>query len=116
MSRLRLSDAYKVMSAGVPEPVVDRVTGEQRHDRDGRLLSGVPVVLFAVDGGAEVVTVRCADIGEGVDQGAALRVTGLAVTPWQMGDRSGLTFSAERIERLGRERRDVAGGTSDTAS
>ena len=37
---------------------------------------------------------------KGISQGLAVRVTGLSATPWSMGERSGITYRAERIEPL----------------
>ena len=36
-----------------------------------------------------------------VGQGAMLKLEGLVATPWTMGDRSGVSFRASRVESIG---------------
>jgi len=95
---LEVSGDVHWVVAHPPEPVIDRATGQPRLDRDGRPLSTVQLVGFTPRGG-EVVPVRVAgDPPTGLVVGQAVRVRGLTVTPWSMGDRAGISYRAEAIE------------------
>jgi hypothetical protein len=88
------------IAASEPEAVLDRSTGQPRTDRDGRPLFVVRLVAFC-DGEAEVLAVRIAGAApKGVGVSTPVRVGGLSVTFWQMGERSGLSYRAEAIEPL----------------
>ena len=65
-----------------PEPVLDHKTKQQRTDANGEPLT----VKFA---GAPPAGIRV---------GMPVKVTGLMVTDWSMGDRFGLTFRAAKVE------------------
>ncbi|MGZ4619463.1 MAG: hypothetical protein ACXV3F_12260 [Frankiaceae bacterium] len=53
----------------------------------------------AADGGAEILPVKVAGQPSAqVTQGSVVKVSGLVATPWAMGDRSGISFKAARIE------------------
>lgn len=108
-------DQVRLMAAGGREPVVDRATGEQRRDRDGRLLWRVSTVLF-FGGSAEVVWLRSPDIADDIEQGCVIRATSLVVSPWAMGDRSGVSYRADRIDRGGQQRRGDAAATREAQS
>ena len=86
------------LAAGEPEPMTEHDSDRQRVDRDGKALFVMRLVALA-DGQAEVLAVRLAgNPSKGIGQGLAVRVTGLSATPWTMGERSGITYRAERIE------------------
>ncbi len=84
------------MCATAPEPVLDFETKRPRADENGELLYSVQVVALA-EGSAEIIGVKVP--GEpSVAQGTALRIDGLVASPWSIGDRSGVSFRASRIE------------------
>lgn len=84
------------MCATAPEPVLDFETKRPRADENGEVLYSVQVVALA-DGSAEIIAVKVP--GEpSVTQGTMLQVHGLVASPWSMGDRSGVSFRANRIE------------------
>jgi hypothetical protein len=79
-----------------PEPVIDFETKRQRADENGEPMYSVQLVLLG-DGNADLLTVKVA--GEPrIAQGQPVRVTGLVASPWAMGDRSGVSFRAEKVE------------------
>lgn len=104
-----LTDGDTTVAGDVAQPLVDRQSGEQRRDAAGKLLSVLLVVWLHRSGGADVVAVRSTDITEGIVQGSPVRLVGLTATPWAMDGRSGISYTAERIERAGRDRREQAG-------
>jgi hypothetical protein len=86
------------LAASEPEPMTERETGRPRTDRDGQVICIIRLVALG-DGEAEVLPVRIAgNLPKGIAQGTAVRCAGFSATPWTMGDRSGLTYRAERIE------------------
>ena len=95
------TSATTFLAAGEPEPMTEHDSDRQRVDRDGKALFVMRLVALA-DGQAEVLAVRLAGSPpKGIGQGLAVRVAGLSATPWTMGERSGITYRAERIEPLG---------------
>ena len=84
------------LGAMPPEPVTDFDTKRPKLDANGEALYAVQVVALTGDG-ADVIKVTVP--GEPrVTQGAALRLDGLVASPWAMGERSGVSFRAARIE------------------
>ncbi len=84
------------MCATAPEPVLDFETKRPRADENGEVLYSVQIVALA-QGSAEIINVKVA--GEpNATQGTMLQVHELVATPWSMGDRSGVSFRASRIE------------------
>ncbi len=84
------------MCATAPEPVLDFETKRPRADENGEVLYAVQVVALG-QGSAEIINVKVA--GEPTaTQGTMLSVHELVATPWSMGDRSGVSFRASRIE------------------
>jgi hypothetical protein len=84
------------MGAMPPEAVTDFETKAPKTDANGELLYAVQVVALTGEG-AEVIKVTVP--GEpNVSQGAVLRLDGLVASPWSMGERSGVSFRAARIE------------------
>ena len=79
------------------EPVLDFETKQPRTDENGARLFSANVVALA-DGTAEVLQVKVAGEPGKFTQGTPLKVTGLTAQPWSMGDRSGISYRAERIE------------------
>ena len=82
-----------------PEPVVDFETRRPKADENGELLYQLQVVLLGGEG-AEVITVKVSGEPLGLTPGVPLRILGLFALPWSMGDRSGVSFKAARIEAL----------------
>lgn len=81
-----------------PEQVLDFETKAPKTDNNGEVLWAVQVAAMAQDS-AEIIKVTVA--GEPrIDQGAMLRLDRLVASPWAMGDRSGVSFRAEKMEPL----------------
>ena len=81
-----------------PEPVLDRQTKQQKADTNGEPLYSVELVAFG-DEGAQVLSIKFPGTpSAGLRPGAAVKVTGLMVTDWSVGDRFGLTFRAVKVE------------------
>ena len=87
------------LAAGEAEAMKEHDSDRPRLDKDGKAL--FVVRLVALSGGqAEVLPVRVAGEAPKVGQGTPVRCIGLSATPWTMGERSGITYRAERIEAV----------------
>jgi hypothetical protein len=82
-----------------PEPVVDFETRRPKADENGELLYQLQLVALGSEG-AEVITVKVAGEPKGLAAGVPVKVSALVALPWSMGDRSGVSFKASRIEAL----------------
>lgn len=91
--------AVSFVAAGPPEPSVDFDTKAQRTDENGQAL--FQVHLFAVGSGArDVIVVRTVGEPKGINELTQVKVTDLVASTWQMGDRSGVSFKAAKLEPL----------------
>ena len=88
-----------LLCATEPEPVVDFETKRPRVDETGVQIMQVGLVALG-DGAAELLQVKVASDLRSLSQGSPVKVTGLVATPWSMGDRSGISFRAQRVEPL----------------
>ncbi len=92
------------MCAAPARPVTDFDTKQHKADQlTGELLYKVQTVALDAEG-AEIIHLTVAGDPK-VGQGAMLKLEGLVALPWSMGDRSGVSFRASKIEANG-----VAGG------
>lgn len=80
------------------EPVLDYETKQPRADKNGEPLFAVQVVAIT-DGAAEVISVKTAGKPPAIDAGSPVKLSGLIATPWQMGDRSGISYRADKVVR-----------------
>jgi hypothetical protein len=78
------------------EPVVDFESKRPRTDPTGTPLYSVGLVAL-YDGAAEVIAVKVAGSPAGLQPGQPVTVTGLVAIPWTMGERSGISYRAERV-------------------
>ena len=83
-----------------PEPVLDPQTNQQKADASGEPLYSIELVCIGAEGD-EIVSVTFPGIPPaGIRQGMPVKVTGLMVTDWAIGDRDGLAFQAAKVEPL----------------
>jgi len=88
------------MCAAPARPVTDFETKQHKADlTTGELLYNVQVVALDSEG-AEVIQLKVAGDPK-VGQGAMLKLEGLVALPWSMGERSGVSFRAHKIESNG---------------
>jgi hypothetical protein len=92
------TQAIQFAASGPAEPVIDFDTKAPRIDQTtGQPLFNVP--LFAAGSGtADTLVVKVAGEPKGLGTFTPVRVTGLVAATWDMGDRHGVSFRAERIE------------------
>ncbi len=91
------TSAVHFVTAGPAEPAVDFDTKQPKLDEDGRPLFNVH--LFSVGaGGRDVVTVKVSGEPKGLGEFTPVKVTDLVATTWSMGDRSGVSFRAAKVE------------------
>ena len=97
---MRLSVDTRVMrfiSSGPPEPALDFETKAPKLDDEGRSIFQV-TLFVVVAGGQELMTVKVPGEPKGIGEFTPVKVTELVATTWAMGDRSGVSFRAEKIE------------------
>ena len=83
-----------------PEPVLDRQTKQQKADANGEPLYSIELVCIGAEDD-EILSVKFPGTPPaGIRQGMPVKVTGLMVTDWAIGDRDGLAFRAARVEPL----------------
>jgi len=78
---------------------VDFESRRPKTDEHGTPLFQVALVAMS-DGAADVIAVKVPGEPKGLAQGAHVRPAGLVAVPWTMGERSGVTFRATRIEPI----------------
>lgn len=93
------TSAMKFFAVAPPEPVREFETKQPRTDESGAPLFATQVVAM-FGGEATVIPVRVAGDPGPFDEGALLKISGLTASPWTMGDRSGITYRADKIELL----------------
>jgi hypothetical protein len=98
-----------------PEPVVDFESRRPKADENGELLYQLQIVLLGSEG-AEVISVKVAGEPKGLTPGTAVKILGLFALPWSMGDRSGVSFKAARIESVAPAGPAAAGPPASAAS
>lgn len=91
------TSAVSFVAAGPPEPAVDFDTKVPKVDEDGQPIFNV--YLFSIGaGGRDVLTVKVAGEPKSIGQFTPVRLTDLVATTWSMGDRSGVSFKAAKVE------------------
>jgi hypothetical protein len=91
------TQAVRFVTAGPAEPVIDFETKSQRVDATGQPLFNVH--LFAVGSGSrDQITVKVPGEPKGLGEFTPVRVTQLMASTWDIGDKHGVSFRAERIE------------------
>jgi hypothetical protein len=83
-----------------PEPLLDRHTKQQEADASGEPLYSIQLVCIGARGRRGRVRDVPRHSPAGIRQGMPVKVTGLMVTNWAIGDRYGLTFRATKVEPL----------------
>lgn len=96
--RLPIDTSGLTLLVGLPpEPVVDFESRRPKADENGEPLYSLQLVALSKDG-AEVISVKVPGEPKGLVAGTPVRVVGLVALPWSMGDRSGVSFKAARVE------------------
>jgi hypothetical protein len=92
------TSALNFLCATAPEPVRDFESKQLKVDENGQGFYSVQLVALA-EGSAQLITVKVPGVvPTGLTQGSPAKVTGLVASPWTMGERSGVSFKATRIE------------------
>jgi len=85
-----------LVAMAAPEPVVDFATRAPKADAAGLPLYTVQVAAMFGDQG-EVLAVKVAGEPAGITAGAPVQLAGLVAQPWELGDRSGISYRAASI-------------------
>ena len=93
------SSSLDFLAVSIGEPVIDFDSKQPRVDNDGKAIFAVSVVAIGGEG-ADILVVKVAGEPKGLVLGAQVKVTGLVATTWQMGDRHGVSFRADKVEVL----------------
>jgi hypothetical protein len=93
------SSSLDFLAVSAAEPVIDFDSKQPRVDADGKAVFALSVVAVGGEG-ADILVVKVAGEPKGISLGAQVKLTGLVATTWQMGDRHGMSFRAERVEVL----------------
>ena len=83
-----------------PNRVVDFDTKQQKTDANGVAINQVHLFVVGDGGTREVITVKVSGEVKGLGQFTPVKVTDLVASTWTMGDRSGVSFSASKIEAV----------------
>jgi hypothetical protein len=89
--------AIQFVSAGPADPVLDFETRTQRVDESGTPM--FTVHLFGIaEGSHDTYNVKVAGEPKGIGNFTPVKVTGLMITTWEIGDKHGVSFKATAIE------------------
>jgi len=91
------TSAIKFISERPAVPHVDFDTKAQKLDPEGRPVFLVPLYTSGTET-REAINVKVTGEPKGLGELQYVKVIGLVATTWQMGERSGVSFRAERIE------------------
>jgi len=92
------------VSAGPAEASIDFDTKAQKTDAKGVAINQVHLFVVGDGGTREVITVKVAGEVRGLGQFTPVKVTDLVAITWSMGERSGVSFSASKIEAIAASR------------
>lgn len=85
--------------AGGAEPVRDFESKQQKTDETGAPLFAIALMVLG-DGQPEIIAVKVSGAAPVLAPGQQAKVTGLVATPWSMGERSGISFRAAKVEAV----------------
>lgn len=98
MKNLRLDTSQlKIILTRGPEQVVDPTTQAPKLDGKGNALYRCQVVTIGPEGG-DILVIKVPRIPEGLTVGESVKIIGLTASSWAMGERSGITYLADRID------------------
>ena len=87
-----------VLCGGPTLPVIDRVTGEHRHSREGQPLFRTDIIVLG-SGRPEVLGIRTATLAKPLSVGSQLNVTGFTVSTFTAKDGgTGVFYEADNVE------------------
>jgi hypothetical protein len=89
--------AMGFIASGPATPKLDYDTGRPKADVNGEPVFVVKVMAMA-GGQVEVLTVNVSGEPKGLVSGTQVRLVGLSALPYEMKDRSGVSFNADRVE------------------
>jgi hypothetical protein len=88
------------VSAGPAEPAIEFDTKLQKTDAKGVAINQVHLFVVGDGGTREVITVKVPGDPKGLGQFTPVKVTDLVAITWTMADRSGVSFSASKVEAI----------------
>ncbi len=90
-----------VTAMGAPVPLANPDTGERKANRDGVPLFSVEVAVAVATAGGEAASVLRVKVAAAeaprVRAGMPVVLVGLVATPWEIGGKHGVAFSAAAI-------------------
>lgn len=95
--KMTFDDQVPVEACGVPRPALEYGSDRQRVNRDGVPMFEVNIVVFDEDD-ADVLKVRFpGPPDKGIVQRTLVRCVGVTVTPYQVGERAGVSWEARSV-------------------
>src|SRR5207245_10443737 len=92
------TSSWECRASTAPEPVVDFDTKRPKADANGVPLYSLQVVAFG-GRGAQVLAVKFPGVpASGIKNGAPVQITGLVANAWERNGKSGVSFSAAKVE------------------
>jgi hypothetical protein len=89
---------FRFLAVSEPEVVTDFNTKAPKLDRNGQPVFSLDVLFTREGHKGEVVTVKVAGEKPTVSEGQKLRLSNLEATPWENNGRTGVSFTASKIE------------------
>jgi len=92
------TSAWSCTASTAPEPVVDFDTKRPKADANGAPLYSFQVVAYAPKG-AQLLLVKFPGLPPaGIKSGVPVHITGLVANAWERNGKSGVSFTASKIE------------------
>jgi hypothetical protein len=88
------------VSAGPSEPVIDFDSKAQKLNSNGVAVNQVHLFVVGDGGTREVITVKISGEVRSLGQFTPVKVTDLVASTWSMDNRSGVSFSASKVEAI----------------
>lgn len=90
--------ATLLVAAAPPKPLLVYGTTEQRVDASGRPVFAIVAALFDGDDVSRVEVRTSGQLPKSIQRGTAFVARGAVANTWRLGDRSGVTLTAEAID------------------
>ncbi|GEB23294.1 hypothetical protein BAU01nite_20270 [Brevibacterium aurantiacum] len=100
LSRIKVDEGYGTYQLMRVLPRIERGTGVQRTNAEGVLIYDLDCVYLPPEGEGELdpLRVKFAGTEPNIPANSIVRLLGLEIRPWSMGDRSGLAASCDDVQ------------------
>lgn len=100
LTRIKVDESFGTYQLLRVLPRMERGTGVQRTNADGVLIYDLDCVYLPPEGEGDLDTLRVKFAGTepNIPANSVVRLVGLEIRPWSMGDRSGLAASCDDVQ------------------